>query len=185
MMEMDEVTELPIYQTKQGEPAIWEEGGATADYGFARIIAGKEGEPLKPIYIRRKRCKEWWRHALLLAYPGLIIIDTQYYLGLTTTDVWRIVRITDPHPWANEGRERPGAVVSLVAEYRSDRRDGWRPSCPEWALPALLAAGEKANCYDCRRPHYIAKRSKRATHGQSGCTQAQSETPVTRQGGAQ
>lgn len=149
-------TEIQLYLTQRGEPAIWEEGGGLNNAGWARIIAGERGEPLTPIFIRRRGALAGGRHALFIARIGIIVVEAHHSGREFEITVWRVCNLTEPHEWAFQSKKFPGAIIDIISVYRCG---AWLPMLREWALPAVLAATQKARCYHCRRPHYIAKQT--------------------------
>ena len=139
---MDTLKKVRIVRTKSGEPALWEEGGGHRNTGEATIIASPEGEPLRPLYVRRRGHLANGEHALLPIRPGTIVVEANHHHQDFHIQIWEVLGIEDDK-----------AVLGLVAEYRRGEWD--HVPIPEKYRPAIEAAKEKATCYHCREPHFI------------------------------
>lgn len=71
--------EIKIEKTKKGFPALWECGGGFTNTGEATIIAGKDGQPKKAIYVRRRGHLANSEHALIVLEVGDYIIKTNHH----------------------------------------------------------------------------------------------------------
>lgn len=137
---------IRLDSTKSGLPAIWEAGGGYSNSGHATIVAGRNGEALKPIYVRRRGHLAGGEHALFVAKPGFHNVEARHHRRDFWITVWRIegIRRTD-----DGGHE---ADLTLVAEFDQGE---WIPSPQDYLNAAIEAARQKATCYHCRSPHYI------------------------------
>lgn len=70
---------IEIEKTKKGFPAYWEGGGGFTNTGEATIIAGKDGQPKKAIYIRRRGHLANSNHALIILEVGDYIIEANHH----------------------------------------------------------------------------------------------------------
>ncbi|BER92701.1 hypothetical protein [Atrimonas thermophila] len=135
---------INVEKTKKGLPALWEEGGGYSNTGEAQIICGPQGEPLSPIYIRKKGPLANSKHALFLIRPGYYVIRAYHHRRDFDIDVLRIENVDV------DGEE---AEVALVCQFDQGE---WDSSLPSFLSAAVEAAKEKAVCYHCREPHFVA-----------------------------
>jgi len=135
--------EITIERTKKGLPALWEYGGGKTNTGYARIIANGDGSPKKPIYIRRRGPLANEDHALFIIAPGDIIVQASHHREDFAIQILRIAGI------------RQEENIAIVEQIRMYDMGEWDVEPPEYLLPAIEAAKEKAVCYHCRSPHYI------------------------------
>ena len=155
---------MKLEATKRGLPAIWECGGGATNTGNSQVVAGENGERLKPIYIKRSGSLSNGEHALFIVKEGVVIIESDHHRKDFTGKILRIKEImkvpcdrihtaeTDPC-YICEGRGwNFEATVELVAEFSQGE---WSIEVPENLLPALNAGAEKALCYHCREPHFV------------------------------
>ncbi|MGR6115818.1 hypothetical protein ACTHHL_04400 [Aeribacillus composti] len=133
---------IEIERTKKGRPALWENGGGYTNTGVSQIIANADGSPKKPIYIRQRGSLANDDHALFIIAPGDLVILADHHRGDFRVFVTKIVAIGD------EEAEAETLYLFSMGE--------WNEEPPEYILPAIEAAQEKATCYHCRRPHYIS-----------------------------
>lgn len=130
--------------TKSGLPAAWEKGGGMSNTGYAQIIAGPNGQPKKPVYIRRRGSLANGDHALFIVAPGDIIVQASHHRKDFDIGVYRIVKID---------LEERVAFIDMLISFGMGEWDG----DPAPFQAAIDAAMEKATCYHCRSPHYIVK----------------------------
>ena len=137
---------------KKQLPAYWERGGGYSNTGFAVIVAGRNGESLKPVYIRRRGHLANSDHALFVVKEGYVIVTADEHRGDIAVNVERIKKITK-----NENGEYVAETESIFDNnydaYTKEWVEGVEPD--EWLKPAVNAAIEKSRCYHCRCPHYI------------------------------
>ena len=136
---------IRLDSTKSGLPAIWEAGGGYSNSGHATIVAGRDGEPLRPIYIRRRGHLAGAEHVLFVAKPGLHVVEARHHRRDFWVAVWRIEGIRRTEDGGHE------ADLGLVAEYDMGE---WAPALPSFLQAAVDAAMSKATCYHCREPHF-------------------------------
>lgn len=70
---------IEIEKTKKGFPALWECGGGYTNTGEATIIAGKDGQPKKAIYVRRRGHLANSEHALVILEVGDYVISASHH----------------------------------------------------------------------------------------------------------
>ena len=137
------MNKIRIERTKKGYPAFWESGGGSTNTGEATIIAGSNGEKKSPLYIRQRGPLACAHHALIPVDVGDFIITTNHHRGDFETQICRVEEI-----------QAETAVCSIIGEYS---RGEWTwDEEHHFLIPAVDAAWEKATCYHCREPHYIA-----------------------------
>ncbi len=137
---------ISIERTKKGLPALWEWGGGYTNTGEAQVVAGPHGEALKPLYVRRKGHLANDNHALFIVRPGCYVVRAKHHRGDFTVDVLKIEDIN-------------GEEATLAHQGKFDRGE-WDVEPPEFLQGAIDAVCEKARCYHCRGPHYIATDDK-------------------------
>ena len=134
---------IPLVRTRgKGLPALWEQGGGYRNTGFATIVAGREGERLRPFYVRGRGHLANGEHALLPVKPGYVVVEADHHREDFRIQVWEVLAI--------DGDE---ATLGLVAEFDEGE---WDHPLPQKYLAAVEAAKEKATCYHCRAPHFVA-----------------------------
>ena len=132
---------LNIERTKKGYPAFWESGGGSSNTGEAFIIAGKDGQPKKAIYVRRRGQLALCSHALIPIEVGDYIIYANHHRKDFEISVYSITEIL-----------KEEASIEKIAEFSNGEWD----NLPQFLEDAVEAVMEKATCYHCREPHYIA-----------------------------
>lgn len=209
------IKKIAIERTKKGYPAHWEQGGGYTNTGVATIIAGKNGQPKKPIYVRARGHLANGKHALIPleigdyiirvhhkgdffieilkiidfevekyttygnAMPGELALSEEEFkkmygvsfdeidapvlknpLGYPLKYIEVMDRYVSKTGWGSHTiyekieEEETYAVVELVADYSQEK---WEPELPAHLETAVQGAMEKATCYHCRSPHYIAE----------------------------
>jgi len=128
-------------RSKTGLPVIRECGGGSTNTGFAEVVAGVNGEALKPLFIPRGYSNA--EHALFVARSGMHLVQAEHGKWGESVTVRRVRGI------GNE-EDTDILITELVAEYENG--DG---NIPDYLQAAADAALEKARCYHCREPHYI------------------------------
>jgi hypothetical protein len=137
------VKQIAIELTKRGYPALWEEGGGMSRRGHALIVAGPNGEPLKPIFVKTGGPLALGKHALFILREGCYIISLQRWGHDYCIQVYRVMEIDTGNKVAN---------VEQICEFSQGE---WDQDPPDHLLTAIEAAKEKSNCYHCRSSHYM------------------------------
>ena len=117
--------------TKNGLPALWEEGGGLSNRGSSQIIANADGSAKNPVHVRKKGHLACAQHGLFIVRPGDYIIQVGRYRNEYDISVYRIDKI-----------ENYEAICSIVDEY------------PDFLEKAIETAKKKSRCYHCRCVHY-------------------------------
>ncbi len=136
---------LNIERTKKGYPAYWEVGGGYTNTGYARIIANKDGQPKKAVYVRGRGDLANSHHALVILDVGDFIITANHHREDFEIE---ISRITD---FEVKGEN----TYAVVEKTNCFSRNEWDTELPAYLEAAVQAAKEKATCYHCREPHYV------------------------------
>lgn len=124
-------------------PCLWEGGGGYTNTGWARVIAGKNGQKKNAIYVRRSGSLACENHALIPIEVGDYVILASHHRHDYEITIWRIAKID---------------LQNLVAEGEavcSYEMGEWYPEHPIFLQQAIDAAWDKASCYHCRGPHYV------------------------------
>ncbi|GIW67768.1 MAG: hypothetical protein KatS3mg096_636 [Candidatus Parcubacteria bacterium] len=131
---------MDIVRTKSGLPAMWESGGGYTNTGESVIIAGRNGERKKPIYIRKKGHLANREHALYIVNKGDIVVQAYHHREDFTIRVYKIVDFEDNY-----------AILELLYYYEDGE---WDKPLPEKYKDVVDAAMHKAIIYHCRYPVY-------------------------------
>jgi len=132
---------MRIERTKKGYPALWECGGGYTNTGEATIIAGKDGQPKKAVYIRGRGELANSFHALIILEVGDYIIEANHHREDFVIEIYKILDF-----------EEETAVVEQVNYFEMGE---WDTELPAFLEAAVQAAMKKATCYHCRGPHYV------------------------------
>lgn len=135
---------MKIERTKKGFPALWECGGGYTNTGKATIIAGKDGQPKKAIYVRRRGHLANGEHALIPIAVGDYVICAGHHREDFNIYIYKILQFKTE-------KEEDVAIVELTYEFS---RGEWDKEPPAYLEQAVRTAMEKATCYHCREPHY-------------------------------
>lgn len=81
--------------TKRGINCLWEGGGGMTKTGCASVIAGRNGEPKRAIYVRTHGDLNNGNHALISVQPGDYVVEAGYGHGKDYFTVDRIVNINE------------------------------------------------------------------------------------------
>jgi hypothetical protein len=130
---------MRITRTKSGLPALWEEGGGYTSTGWARLIAGPNGEKLKPVFIRTRGHLACGEHALFVVRPGFIVAEACHGRD-PEISVYRI-----------EGFAEDEAQVTRLHHWSLGEWDSPPPADLE---PMIRAARDKSRDYHCRRMYW-------------------------------
>jgi len=136
---------LRTERTKKGLPAYWEAGGGFTNTGEATIIAGKDGQPKKAIYVRGRGHLSNAHHALVLLGVGDYIIEANHHRKDFEIQIFRITDFEDSE---NE-------TFAFVERVNRFDKGEWDAVLPAFLEAAVQAAVDKATCYHCREPHYV------------------------------
>lgn len=128
---------ITVERSKTGLPTIAESGGGATNTGSARIIAGANGERLRPLFVPRGYSNG--DHAIFVARVGMLIVDASHDRRGDSVTVRRIAAI---------GRDgAPDEVeTEIVAEWENG--DG---NIPAGLRQTVDAAIGKSHDYHCRR----------------------------------
>lgn len=145
----EKIMKIILEKSKTGIPCLWERGGGYRNTGNSRIIADKNGEPKKPLYIRNRGELANGDHALIPVNNGDYIIMADHHRNDFNVYIYKIIEI-------NSEENGLTAVTKLINRYSEWQWDKARCEIPyEMIETAIEAAIGKATCYHCREPHYI------------------------------
>jgi len=176
---------LRLKKTKKSLPAMWEAGGSATNTGKSQVVAGVNGQAMRPLYIRRAGHLACGEHALFVVKEGCVVVSASHHRGDFSISVSVIAEIVfcdyemtleggfseadmfgPEYPSAfgelklRQNRNFPvegGAVYAVVKRIAEFSQGEW--DFPEVAgkfSAAIEAAKEKAVCYHCREPHFAA-----------------------------
>lgn len=131
---------MEIERTKRGIPCMWESGGGYTNTGVATIIAGKNGEPKKAIYIRRRGQLANSHHALIPVTVGDYVLKADHHRGDFNIFIYKIKKIL-----------KEEILTEKIGEFSNNEWD----HLPKFLEDAVETAIKKATCYHCREPHFI------------------------------
>ena len=157
--------EIRIEKTKKGYPAFWEAGGGYSNTGEATIIAGKNGLPKKPIYIRMRGQLANSDHALIPLEVGDFVILADHHRKDFYIEVLEITEfkedsaIVKPFAIFENGEWDNESVSKVFHAWETGNLESITDIDDEiyHLCQAILAAQEKATCYHCREPHFIVE----------------------------
>ena len=135
---------MRVSRSKSGLPTITENGGSATNTGSCTIVCGKNGKPVKPLFIPRGYSNQ--DHAIFVARVGMFLVDARRDRSGESVTFRRITAIGTP-----------GEPDELVAEmaWEYENGDGNVPAAYQDTVAAAL---EKVHCYHCRCAHYVAER---------------------------
>ena len=140
------MAKIAIESTKKGFPALWESGGGYRNTGDAVIVADKDGQPKRATYIRRRGSLANAPHALIILEAGDFIIEAHHHREDFTVEIFK----------ALDFEEKDGEMYAVVETVNRFDRGEWDADFPEFLETAVQAAVDKATCYHCREPHFVA-----------------------------
>ena len=138
---------IEVEKTKKGHPAYWECGGGYKNTGDAIVVAGKDGQPKKAVYIRRRGSLANAPHALVILEKGDHIVEAHHHRNDFYIEVLEIQGF-------EYSENEIFAVVEMVTRF--DKGE-WDAELPAFLEAAVEAAVEKATCYHCREPHFAVE----------------------------
>jgi hypothetical protein len=136
---------IKIEKTKKGYHALWECGGGYTNTGYATVIAGKNGEKKKAIYVRGRGELANSNHALIIIKKGDYIVVAEHHREDFEIQILRVL----------DFKEEEGETFAITEQAYEFSRGEWDAELPTYLQAAVEAAKEKATCYHCRSPHYI------------------------------
>lgn len=137
---------IRLQKAKSGLPVAWETGGRIADTGTAVIVAGVQGEALRPCYVRPKTGREG--HASFIVRVGMHLIKASHYKESFVIRIFRItgLRREDDHYEAD---------IEAVASYEEGEWDVNPGSLGAYMDSAVEAAKRKALTPNCKSAIYF------------------------------
>ena len=141
-----ETTKLRIEKTKQGYPALWEDGGSATNTGESTIVAGGDGLPKRAIYIKRAGHLSNGRHALIVLEIGDHIVEASHHRKDFRIQIYQVVDF--------EVKEETYAITKLINHFS---RGEWDVEPPAYLNAAIEAAIDKSTCYHCRSAFYVSE----------------------------
>lgn len=132
---------IELSTSKSGLPTISENGGGLSRRGKCQIIAGRNGERIKPLY-EPNRKYFGQDHAIFVACEGMLVAWASYWHGVDNVTIYRIESVI----------QKDGKYLAKIVEVCGERGgDGNIP--PELRDFADAAIG-KVHCYHCRCKHW-------------------------------
>lgn len=130
---------IKIEKTKKGYSALWEQGGGYTNTGEAQIVCDSQGNPKKPVYIRRAGQLANREHALFIIESGDIIIRANHHREDFNIEILQVEKFEETYyderyslpniseeqllDWAQQSgwvRNRGGQVLpETLGEYKS------------------------------------------------------------------
>lgn len=126
-----------ITRSRTGLPVVSEHGGGATNSGSSTIIAGENGEALKPLFVPRGSCGG--DHALFVAKKGMWIIQASHGRNYEDVFCYQVKSI-----------QKDDVLCKLVYVYENGDGD-----IPDWLQDAASAALKKSHAYHCRYACYI------------------------------
>ncbi len=141
-----------VEKTNKGFLAMWEWGGSFSHIGEATIVANQDGSPKKAIYIKRKGYLANAEHALVPVDRGDYIIYVYHRRKNFNIKIYQII------DFEYVVKKTYDEYWYTIAEERYCFGNGeWSSEIPAHLLIPVQKAMEKATCYYCREPHYVAE----------------------------
>lgn len=134
------ITSFEVGRSKTGLPTVTECGGGMSNTGFATLVCGENGQPLKPLFIPRGYSNQ--DHAVFVVRPGqTCLVTASHGKWGEEVKIEKILKIDD----------KDNLQTETIAEY--DNGDG---NIPPQFKAVTTAALKKTRCYHCREAHYHA-----------------------------
>jgi len=149
-MENNKVYQQLVELSKSGLPVMWESGGGCSNTGSSVVIAGENGQKLKPLFIQRRGHLSNDRHALFVIEVGHFIVEISISRGSTkSAKISRVIEI-------NENVEYYGInYKKITLETVNTWSQGeWSVPLEEKFLEVGTAGFNKACDYHCRTVYY-------------------------------
>lgn len=148
---------ISISTTKRGFPAMWESGGGMTSGGSATIIAGRNGEACRPVFMPRGGHLACGEHALICVHEGYYIVHTRVSHGERfSATIQRIVTTSvkdiDGEKWE---------AFAEVEEINTFSRGEWNISLDEKFVKVVEAGFRKASSYHCRSAYFVDMSEKK------------------------
>jgi len=144
-MNNEKIIEEYTVKTKRGYPALWEAGGGFSNTGYARIIADRNGDTKKPVYIRTGGDLAGKEHALFIVEPGDIIVDLNRHHEDYDIEIKQIKTIKG---------EEDKLIAEMIVLAQFDRGEWDNVDVVEKYRVAIESAKKKSRMYHCRSPVY-------------------------------
>ena len=112
--------------------------------GRATIVAGADGEALKPYYIRQRGHLALSDHALLPLTVGSIVVKAYHHRRDFLIEIYAVQAIN---------LEDRTATLTKIASFDMGEWDN--PEIADKFSAAVDAARRKSTAYHCRSPYYI------------------------------
>lgn len=138
------MTKITIEKSKRGIPCLWECGGGMSNTGDSRIIVDRHGEAKKAIYVRSRGQLSCSYHALIPVAVGDYIIMANHHRKDFNVYVYRVESIN---------LEEEFLEAKLINTFSQNE---WEQDLDFFLEKPVEASMNKASCYHCRTPHYIA-----------------------------
>lgn len=155
---MKKTTEkFELEKSTRGHLCFWEHGGGMTNTGYAAIVADKNGQAKRAIYVKRRGHLANDKHALIPVVAGDFIINAHHHRGDFTIRVYKIIDfIKKVYEFDSKADFQILEYNYAVCEetFTLDKGE-WNVDLPNYLGDAVDAAVEKATCYHCRRPHFI------------------------------
>lgn len=134
---------IKVSLSRSGVVCLWERGGGYSNTGNSTIIADAQGEPKKPIYIKRKGDLACGEHALIPVWDDDIIVRASHHRGDFDIDILKIMFVNAVLQFAT------------VATLNKFSMGEWEAEVDQQYLKCCRAAIDKANIYHCREAIYV------------------------------
>lgn len=145
--------------TGSHRPALWEQGGSTGKSGQAIVIAGPNGEKLRPFFVNSSGHLECGSHALLPLDDYGHVVEVDWHSGEVEgckgpMQVYRIRIQQIIHKDIEEGV----AITDVIFDQSGVAPDVEAYRDLPHLVDAIREAVAKANCYRCRKTFYALPR---------------------------
>lgn len=147
---------ISIDTTKRGFAAMWESGGGLTSGGSATIIAGRNGEARRPIYVPRGGHLACGSHALIGVDRGFYVVRAGVSRGTrSSASVSRIVGVS-----VKDINGEKWEATAELEEVNTFSEGEWDTPLDPKLVPAVEAAFNKAGSFHCRSAYFVDTSAK-------------------------
>lgn len=145
-------TTMKFEKSRSGKAVYWEEGGASSNTGFAKIICNADGSKKTALFFKHGGHLSNDKHALFIVDTGDFLIDAYQHRGdvyISVKQVWDIVETGENY------------ITRTIINVSKFSNEEWDIEPPEYLDTAIRAAVNKSFDYHCRSVYYGLEKPKR------------------------
>jgi hypothetical protein len=148
---MEKYNLMPFKTTSKGEAYLWERGGGKKNSGFARIIAGKDGEKITPLFIYNGEYRKSENHGKIPISPGTVVIEVMWISEIEKPRIF-IQQIIELDFYENY------LFLKKIGYFINGVWDTPNKKCPKQFKEAVKAGVRKAMDLQCRKLYYASEK---------------------------